>query len=142
MNTVKDVAKMMNISEHTIRFWAKEGLLPPVERDKNNVRNFSEQDLQWIFIIKCLRGGGVQLSEIRKYIALCQIGDSTVKERYEIIKEAKRKTLEQLEELNQQLEKLNYKEDHYKNIIENNLNDSCNPMNKIQIHKTKAVVSN
>lgn len=141
MNTVKDVAKMMNISEHTLRFWAKEGLLPPVERDKNNVRNFSEQDLQWIFIIKCLRGGGVQLSEIRKYIALCQVGDSTVQERYEIIKEAKRKTLEQLEELNQQLEKLNFKEEHYKNIIENNLKDCCNPMNKIDMSATSIVNS-
>ena len=89
MKTVKDVAKEMNISEHTLRFWAKEGLLPPVARDKNNVRSFCEQDLNWIFIIKCLRGGGVQLADIRKYVALCQVGDSTVEERYEIIKEAK-----------------------------------------------------
>lgn len=132
MKTVKDVAKEMNVSEHTLRFWDKEGLLPPVERDKNNVRNFSEQDLQWIFIIKCLRGGGVQLSEIRKYIALCQVGDSTVQERYEIIKDAKQRTLLQIEELNHQLDKLNYKENHYKNLIENNLKDTCNPVNKVK----------
>jgi len=130
MKTVKDVAKEMNISEHTLRFWAKEGLLPPVARDKNNVRSFCEQDLNWIFIIKCLRGGGVQLADIRKYVALCQVGDSTVEERYEIIKEAKRKTLEQIDELNHQLEKLDYKENHYKNLIENNLKDPCNPVNK------------
>jgi len=130
MKTVKDVAKEMNISEHTLRFWAKEGLLPPVSRDKNNVRNFGEQDLNWIFIIKCLRGGGVQLADIRKYVALCQVGDSTVQERYEIIKHAKQKTLEQIEELNKQLEKLNFKEDYYKNMIENNLKDTCNPANK------------
>jgi DNA-binding transcriptional MerR regulator len=60
------------------------------------VRNFSEQDLSWIFIIKCLRGGGVQLADIRKYVALCQVGDSTIQERFEIIKEAKQKTLEQI----------------------------------------------
>lgn len=131
MKTVKDVAKEMNVSEHTLRFWDKEGLLPPVERDKNNVRNFSEQDLQWIFIIKCLRGGGVQLAEIRKYVALCQVGDSTVQERFEIIKEAKRKTLVQIEELNKQLNKLNYKEKHYQNLIDNNLKDTCNPVNNV-----------
>jgi DNA-binding transcriptional MerR regulator len=129
MKTVKDVAKEMNISEHTLRFWDKEGLLPPVGRDKNNIRIFSEQDLQWVFIIKCLRGGGVQLADIKKYIALCQIGDSTVLERFEIIKEAKRKTLEQLDELNHQLAKLNYKEEYYKNLIENNAHDCCNPAN-------------
>jgi len=137
MNTVKDVAKIMNISEHTLRFWDKEGLLPPLERDKNNVRRFSEQDLQWLFLIKCLRGGGVQLSDIKKYIELCQIGDSTASERYEIIKEAKRKTLSQIEELNNQLEKLNYKEEHYKNLLENNLTDSCNPANNAKLFLTK-----
>ncbi len=133
MNTVKDVAKIMNISEHTLRFWDKEGLLPPLERDKNNVRRFSEQDLQWLFLIKCLRGGGVQLSDIKRYIELCQIGDSTASERYEIIKEAKRRTLSQIEELNHQLEKLNYKEEYYKNLLENNLTDSCNPANNAKL---------
>ena len=133
MKTVKDVATEMNISEHTLRFWAKEGLLPPVARDKNNVRNFSEQDLSWIFIIKGLRGGGVQLADIRKYVALCQVGDSTVQERYEIIKDAKQKTLNQIDELNHQLEKLNYKEEHYKNLIDNNLKDTCNPINNLNV---------
>lgn len=129
MKTVKDVAKEMNISEHTLRFWDKEGLFPELERNASNIRSFTEQDLQWVYLIKCLRGSGVQLADIKKYIVLCQIGDSTIQERYDIIKDAKRKTLEQLDELNKQLEKLNFKEDYYKNLIENNIQDSCNPVN-------------
>jgi DNA-binding transcriptional MerR regulator len=43
MYTVKDVAKIMDVSEHTIRFWAKSGLLPTVKRDDNNVRLFPKK---------------------------------------------------------------------------------------------------
>jgi len=131
MKTIKDVAKEMNISEHTLRFWSKEGLFPTLGRDKNNVRTFTEDDLQWVLLVKCFRSAGMQLTEVKKYIALCQIGDSTVQERYEIIKTAKQRTLEKFEDLNNQLAKLNCKEAHYEEIIKKNLKDSYNPINKM-----------
>lgn len=134
MQTVKEVSRGMNISEHTLRFWAKEGLFPSLSRDKNNVRMFSEADLQWVLLVKCFRSAGMQLVEIKKYIALCQVGDSTVQERYEIIKNAKQRTIEQMQDMQKQLDKLNYKEAHYKEIIENNLKDSYNPINKMNTY--------
>src|SRR5574344_1128392 len=117
MKTIKEVSKEMNISEHTLRFWAKEGLFPYVERDKSNIRQFSEDDLQWVLIVKCLRSGGVQLTDIKKYLALCQVGDSTIEERFGIIMSAKQKTIEQITELNKQLDKLNYKEKYYRDLM-------------------------
>lgn len=138
MKTIKEVSKEMNLSEHTLRFWAKEGLFPYVERDKNNIRQFSQDDLQWVMIVKCLRSGGVQLTDIKKYLALCQIGDSTIEERFGIIMSAKQKTLEQIEELKKQLAKLDYKEKYYKELMKNHQKDACNPMNKMMdIHKTE-----
>lgn len=129
MKTIKDVAKEMNISEHTLRFWAKEGLFPSLSRNKNNVRTFTEDDLQWVLLVKCFRSTGMQLVDVKKYIALCQIGDTTIQERYEIIKNTKQRTLEQMKELNEQLDKLNFKEGYYENLIKNNTKDSWNPIN-------------
>ncbi len=131
MKTIKEVSNEMNVSEHTLRFWAKEGLFPYVKRDANNVRQFSENDLQWVLIVKCLRSGGVQLADIKKYLALCQVGDSTIQERFSIIMSAKQKTIEQIEELKKQLKKLEYKEHYYKDLMsgKGNLKDACNPMN-------------
>ena len=37
-----------------------------------------------------------------------------------------------MEELKTQLALLDYKEEHYKNLIKNNLNDNWNPMNQIK----------
>ena len=132
MYTIKEVAEMMNVSEHTLRFWAKNGFIPDIIRDRNNIRLFSEHTLGWVKIVKCLKNVGVDLKSVKKYIDLCLVGDSTISERYKIILETKRKALEQMEDLKKQLELLDYKENYYKNLINNNLNDKFNPINELQ----------
>lgn len=133
--TIKEVADKMNVSEHTLRFWAKSGFFPFITRDKNNIRLFSENDLNWVRIVKCLRSVGTENKAIKRYIDLCIIGDSTIKERYQIILDTKKKAYEQMEEIKKQLELLDYKENFYKNLINNNLEDSWNPMNQVKSDK-------
>lgn len=130
MYTIKEVAEKMDVSEHTLRFWAKSGFFPFLTRNNNNVRMFSENDLNWVRIVKCLRSVGTQTKDVKRYIDLCIIGDSTIKERYQIILDTKVKALEQMEELKKQLELLDYKENFYKNLIKNHLEDVWNPMNQ------------
>lgn len=132
MYTIKEVADKMNVSEHTLRFWAKSKFFPFVKRDKNNIRIFSEDDLAWVRIVKCLRSVGTENKAIKRYIDLCIIGDSTITERYKIIQNTKQKALQQMQELQNQLDLLEYKEKFYQNLIENNLEDSWNPMNSKQ----------
>lgn len=132
MYTIKEVADKMEVSEHTLRFWAKSGFFPFLQRDNNNIRRFSENDLDWVRIVKCLRSVGTQNKDIKRYIDLCLVGDSTIKERYQIILDTKAKALEQMEELKKQLELLDYKENFYKNLIKNHLEDEWNPMNKVK----------
>ena len=127
--TIKEVANKMDISEHTLRFWAKSGFFPFIKRNENNIRLFSDDDLNWVKIVKCLRSVGTDNKSIKRYIDLCIAGDSTIKERYDIIQNTKEKALKQMEEIKKQLELLEYKEKFYQNLIKNNLKDSSNPMN-------------
>lgn len=133
MYTIKEVADKMDVSEHTLRFWAKSGFFPFVKRNENNIRQFSENDLDWVKIVKCLRSVGTENKAIKRYIDLCIQGDSTIRERYQIILETKEKALQQMKELKQQLALLDYKENFYKNLIQHNLKDSWNPMNNIEL---------
>ena len=132
MYTIKEVSQKMDVSEHTLRFWAKCGFFPFVKRDENNIRQFSESDLEWVKIVKCLRSVGTENKAIKKYIDLCIIGDSTIPERFEIIQQTKNNALKKMQELKQQLDLLDYKENFYKNLMENNLKDTWNPMNKLK----------
>ena len=131
MYTIKEVAEKMDISEHTLRFWAKSGFFPFVKRNQNNIRQFSDNDLEWVKIVKCLRSVGTENKAIKRYIDLCIVGDSTIEERYKIILDTKEKALLQMDELKKQLAILEYKENFYKNLIKNNLKDIWNPMNSV-----------
>lgn len=131
MYTIKEVAEKMDISEHTLRFWAKSGFFPFVKRNQNNIRQFSDNDLEWVKIVKCLRSVGTENKAIKRYIDLCIVGDSTIEERYKIILATKEKALMQMDELKKQLAILEYKENFYKNLIKNNLKDTWNPMNSV-----------
>lgn len=131
MYTIKEVAEKMDISEHTLRFWAKSGFFPFVKRNQNNIRQFSDNDLEWVKIVKCLRSVGTENKAIKRYIDLCIVGDSTIEERYKIILDTKKKALMQMDELKKQLAILEYKENFYKNLIKNNLKDIWNPMNSV-----------
>ena len=83
-------------------------------------------------MVKCLRSVGTENKAIKRYIDLCIVGDSTIPERYGIIQATKLKAQKQMEELQQQLDLLDFKEKFYQNLIKNNLKDSWNPMNKIE----------
>ena len=72
---------------------------------------------------------------IKRYIDLCIKGDSTIPERYGIIHSTKIKAQQQMEELQKQLDLLNFKESFYQNLIKNNLKDTWNPMNNIEINE-------
>lgn len=127
MLTVKEVAKKFNISEHTIRYYSDENLIPNLKRDKNNNRIFDEEALNWIQGIICLRNCGMSIKSIKEYVELCLVGDSTVKERKNIILEQKKLIDEEIKKLNQSSIFLNHKLEVYNKVLSNQIKDPTNP---------------
>ena len=125
--TVKDVAKIMNISAYTVRYYDNEGLIPFVSRTQSNVRMFSDYDLSWLRIVHCLRATNLSINDIKKYIDLCLKGNKTIPQRAEIIFAQEKKLEEQLEELNSQMKILQKKKKYYKELLKNKSNDIWNP---------------
>lgn len=107
--TVSEVAKRLNISPHTIRFYGKEGLIDFVERDQNGNRIFKESDFERLFIIASLKRAGMTIKQIRDFTILCDKGDSTISERLKIIMDQRISVEEQITELQDALDVLKYK---------------------------------
>ena len=107
--TVCEVAKRLNLSPHTIRFYAKEGLLTFVDRDQNGNRIFKESDFERLFIIASLKRAGMSIKQIREFTVLCDQGDPTIAQRLQIIIEQREKVEEQITELQDALDVLKYK---------------------------------
>lgn len=107
--TVSEVAKRLELSPHTIRFYAKEGLLDFVDRDQNGNRIFKEEDFGRLFIIASLKRAGMSIRQIREFTTLYDEGDSTISQRLKIIKKQKIAVEEQITELQDALDVLKFK---------------------------------
>ena len=103
--SIGQVAQKMGLTAHTLRYYDKEGLLPFVKKNSSGLRMFSDEDIDWLVVIECLKGTGMQLKDIRQYIDWCQEGDATIGRRLEMFKRQKAKLEEQLRQLQQYMEK-------------------------------------
>lgn len=111
--SIGQVAQKMGLTAHTLRYYDKEGLLPFVKKNSSGLRMFSDEDIDWLVVIECLKGTGMQLKDIKQYIDWCQEGDVTIGRRLEMFKRQKAKLEEQLRQLQQYMEKINYKIAYY-----------------------------
>jgi len=107
--TIGEIAKKVNVSPHTLRFYAKEGLLPFVERSESGIRMFKDEDFQWLMIIECLKKAGMPIKDIKTLIDLTMEGDSTIEQRLEIFKRQKESLEKQIAQLQETLKLLKYK---------------------------------
>lgn len=115
--TVIQMAKMIGISEHTVRYYENLELFPFVSRDENNVRLFSLTDAFFGRAIACFREVGMPIKECRKFIELTLKGDVTAKERQELIKKHEKNLKKQLIQLQKNLQEIEYKRMFFDTIV-------------------------
>ena len=83
--SVTQAAKFCGLSAYTLRYYDRMGLFPFLQRNPGAKRLFSEADMQWVQLIECLRSTGMSIQGIKGYVQLCLQGDSTLKDRLEIV---------------------------------------------------------
>ncbi|MBM6384051.1 MULTISPECIES: MerR family transcriptional regulator [Paenibacillus] len=115
--SISEVAKELNLTVYTLRYYDKEGLMPFVERTPSGVRKFKESDIDFLKIIQCLKLTGMPIKDIKDFIEWCSEGDSTLQERYDMFIERKASVEAQMEELRKTMEVIEHKCDYYKTAI-------------------------
>lgn len=124
--TISEVAKKFNLTPHTIRYYDKENILSS-HRNKNGVRYFTDEDLEQLEMVCCLKSTGMSIKDINKYFELCSIGDETLIERLNIFTNHRDYILKEMETLNKNLSKIDYKIKWYKEL---STPECCNKKNK------------
>ncbi|CDE29785.1 MAG: MerR family transcriptional regulator [Ruminococcus sp.] len=111
--TIKEVSEKYEISQDTLRYYERVGMIPPVTRTASGIRDYQESDLGWVELAKCMRSAGLPVEAMIEYVKLTQEGDATIPARLQLLKEQRESLLEQKEKINATLERLNYKIGRY-----------------------------
>ena len=116
--TIKQVSEKYSISQDTLRYYEKVGMIPPVTRTAGGIRDYQERDLGWVELALCLRNAGMSVEAMVEYVRLSQEGDSTKKDRLELLKKQKEAIVERRDRIDRALERLDSKIAHYEKAVE------------------------
>lgn len=116
--TIGEVSKKFEVTKDTLRYYERIGLIPPVPRRKNGIRDYDETACNWVSFIKCMRNAGVQIEALIEYVALIQ-ANTGLERRREILIEQRARLQKQEENLRSTIERLDYKIANYDKLFGN-----------------------
>jgi DNA-binding transcriptional MerR regulator len=80
-----EAAAKCGLSQHTLRWYERIGLLGAIERGGDGRRRFSEKDLEWLSLLTKLRSTGMPVRDMQRYAELVRSGAGEA-ERIELLK--------------------------------------------------------
>lgn len=115
--TITEVSKKFDLSQDTLRYYERIGLIPTVNRNKSGIRDYTEEDCGWVEFIKCMRNAGLPIEVLIEYVRLFAQGDETTEARKELLVDQRKKLVTKMENMKKTLERLDYKIGRYEKTI-------------------------
>ena len=116
--TIKEVSEKYGISQDTLRYYERVGMLPEVPRTPGGIRNYGEAELGWVELALCMRGAGLPVEAMVEYVRLCQAGDATFADRLRLLRGQREKLLEQKRQIEATIGRLDYKISRYQLAVD------------------------
>jgi DNA-binding transcriptional MerR regulator len=113
--TPAEAATRSGFSLDTLRYYEREGILEPIARTAGGRRAYSDGDLAWLDLVRCLRDTGMPIAELKRYAELCQ-DDATVPERIAMLEAHDATVRAQIVDLEAQRERIAHKLDYYRTL--------------------------
>ncbi len=111
--SIGEVAVLTGLSQHTLRWYERIGLMNYIERDHSGQRRFTERDLGWLDLVGRLRSTGMTVADMVRYAELVRQGDSTIPERLSMFEKTREEALAKITELQETLAVLDRKIETY-----------------------------
>lgn len=116
--TIKEVSEKYNISQDTLRYYERIGMIPEISRTPGGIRNYQDSDLGWVELAICMRSAGLPIEALIEYVKLYQQGDTTFAARLQLLQEQRESLEEQKTQLEKAINKLNYKISRYEVAVQ------------------------
>ncbi|MGG4143775.1 MerR family transcriptional regulator [Paenibacillus algorifonticola] len=114
---IAEVSEKYDLSQDTLRYYERIGLIPRVNRNKSGLRDYTEEDCRWVEFVKCMRGVGLPVEVLIEYLGLFQQGDETQEARKELLIEQRKLLRARMEDMHKVLERMDDKIERYEQTI-------------------------
>ncbi|HWU46032.1 MAG TPA: MerR family transcriptional regulator [Humibacter sp.] len=112
-----ETVERSGFSIETLRYYERIGLLTDIDRDTAGRRLFSEDDLQWLEVLRCLRETGMPIATMQRYAELAlehgPESEASIAELLQILREHDQAVAAKIERLQAQQRHLHEKIAHY-----------------------------
>lgn len=116
MYSIGQVSEMFGLPVSTLRYYDKEGLFPDIQR-VSGIRKFSENELEALRVIDCLKKSGLEIKDIKQFMEWSKEGSKTFEVRKELFEKQKEVVEKEIAKLERVLAMLNYKSWYYEEAI-------------------------
>jgi len=116
--SIQQAAERAGLTTHTLRYYERVNLIPPVARAANGHRRYSEEDFRRIEFVRCLRSTGMPICDIQRYMAAARQGDQGIFERLAIMEGHQDRLVAKIQELTGFLDKIESKVERYRARLE------------------------
>lgn len=116
MYSIGQVSEMFGLPVSTLRYYDKEGLFPDIQR-VSGIRKFSENELEALRVIDCLKKSGLEIKDIKQFMEWSKEGSKTFEVRKELFEKQKEVVEKEIAKLERVLAMLNYKVWYYEEAI-------------------------
>lgn len=111
---IKEFAEKLDISQYTLRYYEKVGVLNPIKRIKNGYREYEENDIGWMEFVLRLKDTGMPIKKIIEYAELRSQGNKTRFQRQILLEEHEKDLINRIELFKSNLEHIQKKIEYYK----------------------------
>ncbi len=125
--TIKEVSEKYGITQDTLRYYERVGMIPTVTRTSGGIRNYQEADLGWVELAVCMRSAGLPVEAMIEYVRLFQEGDATIPARLQLLVDQREVLKEQKKQIESTLERLEYKISRYEAAVKTGVLSWCAP---------------
>ena len=117
MYTIGQVSEMFDLPISTLRYYDKEGFFPNLVR-KGNIRYFSNNEIEALRLIECLKKSGLGIKEINQFFMWVNQGSETYENRKELFEARKLAVEAEIKSLQETLSLLEFKCWYYSKAME------------------------
>ena len=124
MYTIGQISEMFDLPISTLHYYDKQGLFPQLIRE-SGIRKFSENEIEALRVIECLKKSGLEIKDIKLFMDWCAEGPATYSDRFQLIRNQKERVEAEIKQLHNTLDMLKFKCWYYSKAMEDGNEDTA-----------------